>query len=75
MMPLRVSTSRLLADGEVARLRFRDAQFGLEPRRIGDAREVGARRDLLADVDGDLLEHARHAGAHPAADRPAAAAA
>ena len=39
---------RALADGEVPRLRFRDAQFGLQPGRIGDAREVGARRDLLA---------------------------
>jgi hypothetical protein len=54
----------LLADGQIARLRFGNPQFGLEARRVGDAGEVGAGRHLLADVDGDLLEHAVHAGAH-----------
>ena len=53
-----------LSDGQIARLRFRDAQFGLEARRIRDAHEVGAGLHLLADFDRHLFEHAVHAGAH-----------
>ena len=40
-----------LADRDVLGLRLGDAQLGLQVRRVGDAREVGARRDLLADFD------------------------
>ena len=40
-----------LANREVARLRFRDSDFGLEARRIRDARQVRARAHLLADFD------------------------
>ena len=49
---------RALADGQVLGLRFRDPQLGLQTGRVGDTREVGARRHLLADADGNLLEHA-----------------
>ena len=52
-----------LADGQVARLRFRDAQFRLQAGRIRDAHQVGAGLHLLADFDRHLLEHAGHAGA------------
>ena len=37
-----------LANGQVACLRFSDAEFRFEPRRIGHSREIEARRDLLA---------------------------
>ena len=52
----------VLADPDVLGLRFRDPQFGLQVRRIGDAGEVGARADLCADFDRHLLQHAGHAG-------------
>ena len=63
-MPLRVSIVGLLADLNVLGLRLRDLDFRFQPRRIGDAREVRARRDLLADFDRHDLENAVHAGAH-----------
>ena len=53
-----------LADLNVFGLRFGDLDFGFEPRRVGDAREIGARRDLLADFDRDDLQHAGEPGAH-----------
>ena len=62
-IPLRVSTGRLLADLDVLRLRFRDLDFRLEAARVGDAGEVRARRDLLADFDRHDLQHSLEAGA------------
>jgi hypothetical protein len=53
-----------LADLDVLGLGFGDANLGLEPRGIGDAREVAAGLDLGADLDGKKLEDAVHAGAH-----------
>ena len=64
MMPLRVSTERQLADGQVAGLGLGDAQLGLEAGRVGDAGDVGALGHLLADFHRHLFEHAGHAGAH-----------
>ena len=53
-----------LARLDVPRLGFGDLDLRLEPGGIGDAGDVGARRDALADFHGHELEHARHAGAH-----------
>src|ERR1043165_6540360 len=56
--------ARLLADGHVLDLRLRNLERGLEARRGCDARDVRARRDLLADRDRHLLKHAVRSGAH-----------
>ena len=53
----------LLAELDVLGLGFRDLDFRLEAARVGDAGEVGARRDLLADFDRHELQHAVEAGA------------
>ena len=67
MTPLRVSICGELADVDVLRLRFRDAQLRLEPARVGHPREVLAGRHPLPDFDGHLLQHAGEPGAHLAA--------
>src|ERR687889_209904 len=45
-----------LSDRDVLGLRFRDAQFGFEQRRVGHARQVGARSDGLTDFHRHELE-------------------
>ena len=44
-------------------LRFRDAHLGLQARGVGHAGQIGAGLHLGADLDGQHLQHARHAGA------------
>src|SRR5829696_7989231 len=53
-----------LAERDVLDLRLGNLERGLEARRVGDARDVGARRDLLSDLDRHLLQDARGAGPH-----------
>ena len=54
----------LLAELDVLGLRLGDLDLRLQPARVGDAREVRARRDLLADFHRHQLQHAVEAGAH-----------
>ena len=51
-----------LADLDVLGLRLRNPELGLQPARIGDARQVLAGPDPLADFDRHLLEHAGEPG-------------
>ena len=54
-----------LADPDVLGLRFRDPQLGLEDRRVGDARQVGAGLHTAAPhFDRHHLQHAVHARLH-----------
>ena len=53
----------LLAELDVLGLRLGDLDFRLQAARVRDAREVRARRDLLADFDRHQLQHAVEAGA------------
>ena len=59
----RVDLDRL-AERDVLRLRFGDAQLGHQLARPRDAREVRAGGDLLAFLDRHLLQDAFDAGAH-----------
>src|SRR5215813_1916778 len=52
-----------LSDGDIPRLGFRDAYFGLQLRWIGHAGEVGADRRLLADLHDHFMHHAVETGA------------
>ena len=60
----------LLVDLNVFRLRLRDLDLRFQFRRIGDASEIVARLDALADFHRQLLQHAGHAGSARAALRP-----
>src|SRR5690606_29339754 len=53
-----------LADLDVARLGFGDADFGLEAQWIGDASEIAAGLNLGAHFNREDLQDAVHAGAH-----------
>ena len=53
-----------LADGDILGLGFGDFDFGLEMLGIGDAGEIRARNNVLADLDGDELKNALNAGAN-----------
>ena len=48
----------------VFRLRLGDLDLCFQFRRIGDAREIIAHFYALADLHGQLLQHAGHTGAH-----------
>ena len=64
MMPLRVSTEAIWPIVRSRACVSAMRSSALSRVGIGDAREVGAGRHLLADFDRHLLEHAGHAGAH-----------
>ena len=63
-MPLRVSMVAGWPMDDVLGLSFGDFDFGFETLGIGDAGEVGAGSDVLADFDGDDLKNALDAGAN-----------
>src|SRR5262249_57916460 len=52
-----------LSNGDIPRLGFSDAYFGLQLRWIGYASEVGAERHLLADLHDHFMHHAVETGA------------
>ena len=56
---------RRLTDLDVLGLRLRDAQLGLQHRRVAHPGQVGPGGDALPFVERHLLQHAGHPGPHP----------